>query len=187
MLPVASVTKIETGTVINKHILLTVQAKRVEVPDPAQLVHLQFRRFAGCPLCSLHLHSFIARRDEITAAGIQTVAVFYSSSVALTPYFEDAPLAVVADPDKTLYREFGVETGWQAILNPRVILPALRGIFAKGLRLPRFWAEETPFGLPADFLIARDGRVLAFQYGAHAYEQWSVDTLLALARTASMQ
>jgi hypothetical protein len=36
-------------------------------------------------------------------------------------------------------------------------------------------------GLPADFLIAGDGRVLAGKYGEHADDQWSVDELLALA------
>jgi hypothetical protein len=39
-----------------------------------------------------------------------------------------------------------------------------------------------PLGLPADFLIAPDGTVLARHYGNHAYDQWSVDQLLALAR-----
>jgi hypothetical protein len=34
-------------------------------------------------------------------------------------------------------------------------------------------------GLPADFLIARDGTVIAAKYGQHAYDQWSVDDLLA--------
>jgi hypothetical protein len=28
-------------------------------------------------------------------------------------------------------------------------------------------------GLPADILIARDGRVAAAEYGEHAYDQWS--------------
>lgn len=37
-------------------------------------------------------------------------------------------------------------------------------------------------GLPADFLIASDGRVLACKYGQHVYDQWSVDEILALAR-----
>ncbi|WP_258958033.1 hypothetical protein [Streptomyces leeuwenhoekii] len=32
--------------------------------------------------------------------------------------------------------------------------------------------------LPADFLIASDGRVLAAKYGEHVYDQWSVDELL---------
>ena len=36
-------------------------------------------------------------------------------------------------------------------------------------------------GLPADFLIAPDGRTVARKYGRHAYDQWSVDELLDLA------
>jgi hypothetical protein len=38
-------------------------------------------------------------------------------------------------------------------------------------------------GLPADFLIAPSGRINAVKYGADAYDQWSVDELLTLART----
>ena len=33
-------------------------------------------------------------------------------------------------------------------------------------------------GLPADFLIAPDGRLAALKYGKHAYDQWTVDELL---------
>ena len=36
-------------------------------------------------------------------------------------------------------------------------------------------------GLPVDLLIATDDRVLACNYGAHAYDQWSIDELLVLA------
>ena len=35
-------------------------------------------------------------------------------------------------------------------------------------------------GLPGDFLIGPDGRVLACKHGRHANDQWSVDELLAL-------
>jgi hypothetical protein len=40
----------------------------VPVPDPELLVHLQFRRFAGCPVCNLHLRTVVTRHDEIRAA-----------------------------------------------------------------------------------------------------------------------
>jgi hypothetical protein len=36
-------------------------------------------------------------------------------------------------------------------------------------------------GLPADFLIAPDERIVAAKYGKHADDQWSVDELLNLA------
>ena len=33
-------------------------------------------------------------------------------------------------------------------------------------------------GLPADFLIAPDGRISALKYGHHAFDQWTVEELL---------
>lgn len=174
--------KISVGDLVEHHVIETIQSSHIEIPHQEHLTHLQFRRFAGCPFCSLHLHSFMARRDEVATAGIRGVVVFYSSAAALSPYFGNAPFAVIADPKKKLYVEFGIEPDWRAILNSRVVLPALRGVLTKGLRLPRIWKGENPLGLPGDFLIASNGRVLACKYGGHAYDQWSVDELLKLAR-----
>jgi hypothetical protein len=42
-------------------------------------------------------------------------------------------------------------------------------------------------GLPADFLIATDGRVLACKYGSHAFDQWSVDEILATGVGSGLQ
>ena len=50
----------------------------VVIPDPAgDFVHLQFRRFAGCPICNLHLRSIVRRYDEIRSHGIREVVVFH--------------------------------------------------------------------------------------------------------------
>jgi hypothetical protein len=42
---------------------------------------------------------------------------------------------------------------------------------------------EEHMGLPADFLIGFDGVILAAKHGAYVDDHWSVDDLLALART----
>ena len=34
-------------------------------------------------------------------------------------------------------------------------------------------------GLPADFLIAPDGKILAAHYGKHAADQWTMEELLS--------
>jgi hypothetical protein len=47
--------------------------------------------------------------------------------------------------------------------------------------------EGGRLGLPADFLIAPDGRVLAEKYGAHVDDQWSVDELLTLAASVERE
>src|SRR2546428_76560 len=107
------------SSTVPARILTTIAGAEVPVPDPDRLIHLQFRRFAGCPVCSLHLRSIVARHREIAAAGIREVVVFHSSAAELHKYTADLPLDVIADPTRTLYREFGVESGRRALLDPR--------------------------------------------------------------------
>ncbi|MGK3967393.1 peroxiredoxin-like family protein [Sorangium sp. So ce118] len=181
--------RLRPGAVFAGRDLVTVTGAPVRVPDPAQLTHLQFRRFAGCPVCNVHLRSFARRHGEITAAGVCEVVLFHSPADELREHVIGLPFAVVADPDKRLYGEVGVESSPRALLDPRAFWPILRAI---ALSLPAVIARRQPapsrapgggrLGLPADLLIASDGRVLAAKYGEHVDDQWSVDELLTLAR-----
>jgi len=99
---------------------------------------------------------------------------------------------VIADPERQHYRAFGVEAGARALLDPRAWPTILRAICRslwlmlsrqRNLALPD--AGSGRLGLPADFLIARDGRVLAAKYGSYVYDQWSVDDVLAHARASN--
>ena len=108
----------------------------MEIPDPGGLVHLQFRRFAGCPFCHLHLRTLASRHDDIAAAGIREVAVFHSSPESLVAeQEEELPFAVVGDPDKRLYREFKVESSPLALLHPRARPAQVRGLRTKRRKL----------------------------------------------------
>lgn len=165
--------------------LTTVTGAAILIPDRDRLIHLQFRRFAGCPICHLHLRTFVTRHDEITAAGIREVVVFHSSAAELRKYSADLPFDLIADPQRVLYREFGVESRPRALLDPRSWPAIARGV-TQDLRAARRGEKPLPpttpeggrLGLPADFLIAADGRVLAAELGVHADDQWSVDQLL---------
>lgn len=128
------------------------------------------------------------------AASIREVVVFHSLVVDLLPFCESLPFETVADPDEGLYKDFGVESGLRALLNPRVWVPILLGVvrsLGQTLRgrepLPTLAPRGGRLGLPADFLIAPSGVILACKYGSHAYDQWSVDEILALARTSRSQ
>ncbi|MGE3314516.1 MAG: peroxiredoxin-like family protein [Planctomycetaceae bacterium] len=175
-------TKFSTGDTIPSQQLTTIQLQPVPIPDAESLVHLQFRRFAGCGACNLHLRSIARRHAEIVSAGVREVAVFHSPASALLPYQDDLPFAVVADPGKTLYARFGVESSIWSVLAPRALLSFLRGFLTLKKKPAPPKDGESIIGLPADFLIGPDGRVLACKYGTHAYDQWSVDEILALAR-----
>ena len=166
--------------------LTAVGGATVPIPDPDRLVHLQFRRFAGCPICNLHLREIVRRHAEIEAAGVREVVVFHSPEAELAEY--DLPFAVIPDPAKHLYAEFGVQASPRALLHPRVYLPLARSVLRSTVAVVR-GREKGPaahqaggrLGLPADFLIAPNGRTIARKYGRHAYDQWTVDEVLALA------
>jgi peroxiredoxin len=193
--PVVHATRqLNVGDTVARRTLAAVSEELISIPDSQRLVHLQFRRFAGCPVCNLHLQSFSRRHREITAAGVCEVIVFHSKADDLRPYATDLPFAVIAGPDKRLYLEFGVESSPRALLDPRAWPSILRGIIHSFVSIvwgkqpvPSLIPEGGRFGLPADFLIALDGHVLARKYGIHADDHWSVEEVLTLVRDAAPQ
>jgi peroxiredoxin len=181
---------LNVGDTIAPHQLVAISGEAVSVPDAGQLVHLELRRFAGCPVCNLHLRSVVLRNDELRAAGVREVVVFHSSAEDLRKYQAELPFDVIPDPDKKLYAEFGVESAPRAILSPRAWPAIVRGLGRSIGAVIRRKEPPPPVkpaggstGLPGDFLIAGDGRIVASKYGEHAYDQWSVDEVLALAKS----
>lgn len=160
--------------------LRTLEGASIALPDARRVMHLQFRRFAGCPVCKLHLRAFAQRHAELAAAGILEIAVFHSSEETLRQHQPGLPFVLVADPGMALYRAFGVERALRSVLDPRAWRAIARGLSAFGAgRRP----GENALGLPADFLIGRCGRVLACKYGEHADDHWAVDEVLAIAES----
>ncbi|MFI0452747.1 peroxiredoxin-like family protein [Actinomadura sp. 6N118] len=166
----------------------TIRSEQITVPSPEGMTHLQFRRYAGCPICNIHLRSITRRHEEIVGAGIREVVVFHSSSEDMLPHQGELPFAVIADPDKKLYVTFGVEKSrwallhpqaWSRPMDPRAWVTVARGLRAGGRPYPT--KRESLIGLPADFLIDIEGQVRAVKYGRHFSDQWSVDELLRLA------
>lgn len=179
--PTTTSTRKQVGEVIAPVTLQTLNHGPLELPG-AGLVHLQFRRFAGCPVCNLHLQSFVRGLPLLQAAGVTTVAFFHSSAESMQPFQGDLPFPTVPDLERRWYAHFGVEQSLWAVAHPRVMAAALRGLFT---------APSSPFvgeggqqGLPADFLLDAQGVVRAVKYGAHANDQWEVNDVVALAAAA---
>ncbi len=193
MVPEPTTHRYRPGDVVPGRSLTTIADEPVAVPDPERLVHLQFRRFASCPICNVHLRTFARRHDELLAAGVREVAVFHSDVAAMLPHQAELPFASIADPDYQLYDEFGVEFSLRAVLDPRAwtapLKPAAWTVGFREARSPggRFFSlrGQTVRGMPAELLIGPDGVVLASKYGRHANDQWSVDDVLELAVRAT--
>jgi len=165
-------------------------AGKVRIPAPLGLTHLQFRRFAGCPVCNLHLRSFAGAKQVLDDAGVREIIVFHSSEEAVRKYENDIPFDVIPDPQKRLYKAFNVEAGARALLDPRSRKPVLLGLLKSATEIVRDGAPVPPIGpeggslgLPADFLLDPNSVVLACKYGQHAYDQWTVEEVLILAAT----
>lgn len=144
----------------------------------ANYTHIQFRRFSGCPICNTHIAELRRSRAQLEAAGIHEVLFFHSSQEDVAAFHNDFPFDTVGDREKRYYRQFGVESSWKfasATAVRAALGSILRGNF--GLKI-----TGGPLGLPAEFLVAPDGRIKAAHYGKHAYDQWPVQTLLDLAR-----
>ena len=165
--------------------LTAASGQLVTVPDPAgDYVHLQLRRFAGCPICNLHLRTIVTRHDEIRSHGIREVVVFHSTAKELAKHEAELPFPLIADPERELYGRLGVERRPSSLLSMRALRAAIAGqTAALRNRSPERGAlgpikpTGGRLGLPADFLIAPDGRIAAIKYGKHAYDQWTVDEL----------
>ncbi len=170
--------KIKVGDFVLPQKLATISETLVDIPSTQRLTHIQFRRFSSCPICNLHIDTFISRHLELVQSGIQEVVVFHSTQVEMLKYGSDVPFAMIADPEKTLYKSFGVESSIFSVINPVVWAPAVTGLL-KFKQLP-YEKGQSFFGLPADFLIAKTGEVLAVKYGNHADDHWEVDDVLQL-------
>jgi peroxiredoxin len=171
----------KVGDIFPAKVLESVTREWINIPDPNALIHLQFRRFVDCPICNTHIAQLRKRVGEIKGAGIREVIVFHSSAKSIRSYQKDVPFSLVADPDKVLYKECGVETSL-GFLSLKALGAVMRGL-AHGHFGMRFLSGG-PLGLPADFLIAPSGHIKAVKYGTHASDQWSVDELLAFASAA---
>jgi len=86
-----------------------IHGANVSVPDQNQFIHLQFRRFAGCPICNLHLQSFVRRHNEIRDAGVREVVIFHSDDDELLPFQGSFPFDIIGD----LKSAFIGSTAWK--------------------------------------------------------------------------
>lgn len=143
-------------------------------------VLLCFHRFAGCPACSLSVHEFVARHDELVAAGLTTMMFFHTPIDELRAQMEGqhAPFDILADPDKAFYEAYGVTSGLSALMSPSFMGRSMVAMTKGYLSLP-FGKHGGITGRPANFLLDEGGTVLAAHYGRHAGDSWSVDEALA--------
>lgn len=128
---------------------------------------LKFYRFATCPVCNLHLHRFIGDYRTLETLGLTTVVLFHSPAAKLdASRNEPAPFHLVPDPDKVIFRAYGVETGLAGMFSPAVMRDYMQALLA-GYPPGMLTSDGGITGNPADFLVDADGRIAFAHYGRH--------------------
>ena len=127
---------------------------------------LSFYRYAACPLCNLRVHQLIQQHPSFVEKNLHLVAVFQSPIESILKYAgkQNAPFPVIADPERILYRLYGIESSWSGFIRGSLRLPMVSSALMKG-----FWPgkmEGIKSMVPADFLIGPDLTVQVAYYGS---------------------
>jgi|SRR5208283_4418368 len=136
----------------------------------ASPVLLQFLRHAGCSFCREALGDVARNRGAIETAGVRIVLVHMGDSEAIEKLIERYGLAGldrICDPDRKLYRAFGLKRGrlWQ-LFGPKVLWRALPAGVLPRHGIGRITADS--FQMPGLFLIDESGILRRFRHRSAA-------------------
>ncbi|MFD7260117.1 redoxin domain-containing protein [Streptomyces sp. NPDC059874] len=142
-------------------------------------VILKFYRFAACPICNLHVRELVRRAGELEAAGVVPVAVLHSPAHRLRKSLDgyQVPFTVIADPEKCLFRAYGVESSLGGMFTGAVARDYGRAMRA-GIFCRPIGHEGGVQGHPADFLIDSEGVLRPARYGRDYADTMGVDAVL---------
>ncbi len=166
--------------------VMDIFSHRIRLQDyEGQKVMLSFYRYASCPLCNLRVHQLTQRYHDFKTKGLKLLAFFQSPQASIAKYVgrQDAPFPIVADPERTIYRQYGVESSWAGFFIAGVTkLPHLIKASLKGF-LPGKMEGKTAL-VPADFLIGPDLKIEVAYYGHDIGDHLSMEAIDAWLHTA---
>jgi thioredoxin-dependent peroxiredoxin len=144
-------------------------------------VLLSFLRNGACAMCNLRVHQMIERYPGLHVKGLEMLTVFESPRSSIAQYVgkQDAPFAIIPDPQAKLYVLYGVESSEEKI-NAVMTMPETHTIVQEAAAHGFVLTPEEGsnfFRMPADFLIAPDGTVRIAHYTNHVYDHLEFDAI----------
>ena len=131
-------------------------------------VLLSFLRFTGCPVCNLHIHKILQRKDEIDKNNLSILFVFESDPMTVKKYItnENLPFTFISDPNQILYDLYSVEKSWKKFIKWGLTFKGLSD-GAKGfLKYNKFSSMKGSSNrVEAEFLIDEKGILEKIHYG----------------------
>lgn len=147
-------------------------------------VLLSFFRYASCPFCNLRVHELIQRYPHFQSAGLSIITVFESPLSQIRRYVgrQKPPFPIIADPQRRLYQQYGVQSSWWAYLkSARRLNRLLDAIFNKGYHLGRMDGDKAI--VPADFLLNPGMTLHTVFYGSDISDHLPLEIVEAFIQT----
>lgn len=144
-----------------------------------------FLRFAGCPICSLHMLPLTQSLRDLKKSNV--IYVYSSSQEKCLALHKQVGMPshvqVIADPNLELYKLFGVKSGsiWQMISTMGSVMPKMSSQ-KKALTQQGIYSDVSKIGmdgsmlmLPADFLVDEKGKLVTTHYGKRWNDHLPID------------
>jgi len=161
--------------------LVDIHGQAIATSRPGRLTLLSFFRDAACPFCNFRIYELTHRHQELSARGLDVVAVFSATQAEVLRFagHRPRPFPLVADAASHAHEVYGIERSlWRKLKAIVTRVPTL----IRGLRLVGFAGLNTSNLMPADFLIDGRGRIVEAYYGRDAGDRIPLDRVESLLR-----
>lgn len=143
-------------------------------------VFLVFMRFAGCPVCNLHVNQLLKNADRFKKKNINVVIVYESSKSIMLDYLqgEKYPFTFIADPENTLYKLYSVEKSLVKLLSSLFKGMMAKVIAGKKLYKKKITDDGKVTRMEAEFLIDETGKISIAHYAEFLGDNVQLNDLL---------
>lgn len=142
---------------------------------------LSFFRDTSCPFCNVRIYELTKRYEDLAFDGLNVVAVFASEPEQVQAFImqRPRPFAIVADPNKVSYVEYGIGSSFNGKVKGIIkhFATFWRGLKIVGLRV--LGANNV---MPADFLITPEGNIVEAYYGVDIGDRLAFEKIEAFAK-----
>lgn len=128
---------------------------------------LSFYRYQSCPLCNLRINKIIQKYPLYKEKNLEIISFFHSPQESMLEFMDkhDCPFPIIADPDKKMYKQYGVESSFLKLLIGSANLKMVKEAFQKGFYPGKVDGDKKT--VPADFLIDENFTIKKAFYGSH--------------------
>ena len=146
--------------------MMSVFNEKINLTDFAgSQIMISFYRYAQCPFCNLRISKILKHSSQLQSKGLKIIAFFQSSQESILLYdgVQALPFPVIPDPERQIYKLYGVESSFWGVIQGFLHLGKVIDIFKKKL-----WPKKIEGDInliPADFLINPDLTIHTAYYG----------------------